>query len=329
MMRARYSWTNPRTLLTGACIVAGLLAVTPWRFTSWLQAPANLLSVFVSPLQNGFTKVLSPIAVKRGPGGVAGADGPDVELLRTRFLQIEMENRQLRAQVEALQTGIKLNAELGTPRVIAGSLGLRGSLLQLRTDHIQPLASGASPIGAGSVVVLEGVNLIGRVVAPGNSVTLAQLIADSTGREVRGVVRPHETAPPGASPAVSLSGQPEYGVRLTPTEGGRLTGSVYLISKTAVGAGTKLEPVQPGARVRLADPEWPRFAQMLILGEVESVSTAQNDRQMVTVRPMYEVRELAGAEFTVLIQPPVTATDVPLPPPSPASAKPKGTGGNR
>ena len=325
MMRSRYSWTNPQTLLAAACVAAGLLAVVPWRYSSWVQTPANLLSVFVSPLQNGFTKVLSPIAVKRGTGGVngdgTGRDGPEFELLRTRCLQFEQENQQLRAQVESLQAGIRLNAGLGTSRVVAPSLGLRGSLLQLRTDHLEPLADGASPIGTGSVVVIDGVNLVGRVVEPGSKVTLAQLVADSSGREIRGVVRPREREGEGVE-------QPEYGVRLTPTNGGRLTGSVYLITK-AVGnaAGRRLEPVQPGARVRLADPEWPRFAQMLILGEVESVSTAQNDRQMVTVRPMYEVRELAGAEFSVLIQPPLTAGVAPSLPSS--GAKPSSGGTTR
>ncbi|HZW06364.1 MAG TPA: hypothetical protein VFF65_04505 [Phycisphaerales bacterium] len=319
MIRARHSWTNPRTQLAAACGLALVLSLLPWRASFWVQAPANLLSIFVSPLQNGFTKVMSPIAVKRGgddgPGG--GERGRDFELLRTRYLQIEQENRQLRAQVEALQRGVKVAEDLGTPRVVAGSLGLRGSLLQLRTDHIALQPDGVSPIGAGSVVVLEGVNIVGRVVSPGGKVSFAQLIADASGPEVRGVVRPREGGmevleAPGTEGG---TGQPEYGVRLQPTEGGRLTGSVYLIARS--GAGKRLEPVKPGARVRLADPNWPRFAQMLIIGEVESVSIAQNDRQMVTVRPMYETRELAGADFTVLIQPP-------LPPMPAAPAPPKG-----
>ena len=115
--------------------MAALLSITPWRFSWWVQAPANLLSIFVSPLQNGFTKVLSPIAVKRGAAGTGGgADGPGMELLNTRNLQLELENRQLRAQIESLQS-IKIIADMGTPRVIAPSLGLRGSLLQLRTDQ--------------------------------------------------------------------------------------------------------------------------------------------------------------------------------------------------
>lgn len=318
MIRPRNSWSNPRTLLTGACALAFLLALLPWSVTFWVQTPANLLSIFVSPLQNGFTKVLSPVAVKRGAYGPGGnVDGPDFEVLRTRYLQLENENRQLRAQIESLQKGVQVFGDLGTPRVVAASLGLRGSMLQLRTDHVAPQPDGLSPIGNGSVVVLEGVNLVGRVVTPGAKVTLAQLVADASGPEIRGVVRPRE----GGQETTDTSGQPEYGVKLLPTDGGRLTGSVYLITKEKGGAGKRLDPVQPGARVRLADPNWPRFAQMLILGEVESVSTAQNDRQVVTVRPMYDVRELAGAEFTILIQPPLANAE---PAPAPAPAKPKG-----
>ncbi|MFT3685647.1 MAG: hypothetical protein QM783_12095 [Phycisphaerales bacterium] len=332
MIGSRYSWTNPRTLLTAACFVAAVLAITPWRFSFWLQAPANAVSIFVSPLQNGFTKVLTPIAVKgRGnrPGG--DADGPDVELLRTRYLQLEEENRQLRQQVESLQQGVKVYADLGTPRVIAASLGMRGSLLQVRTDHVQPQADGTSPIGPGSIAVLRGVCLVGRVVAPGNKVTLVQLVGDPSIGELRGVVRPSESAAPADGPVAAPSSDAdssEYGVKLTPTADGKLTGSVYLIAQGAGNRGRKLEPVKPGARVRLSDPGWPRFAQMLILGEIESVGVAQNDRQTVTVRPMYEVRELAGAEFTLLIQPPVTEKDV-APPPAATTIKPGSKKGGR
>lgn len=321
MMRSRYSWTNPRTLLAASCAVAAVLSLTPWRLSSWVQAPANFVSIFVSPLQNGFTKVLSPIAVKGdGHGNGPTADNLDIEGLRTRYLQLENENRQLRAQIESLQQGVKVYADLGTPRVIASSLGMRGTLLQLRTDHVQPLAEGTSPIGAGSVAVLNGVDLVGRVVAPGNKVTLVQLVSDTSGGEIRGVVRPAERTDP-AEVSAAAAGSSEYGVRLTPTPDGKLTGSVYLIASAPTGKGKRLDPVQPGARVRLLDPEWPRFAQMLILGEVESVGVAQNDRQVVTVRPMYEVRELAGAEFTLLIQPPVSERDIAAPPP-PSAAKP-------
>lgn len=320
MIRPRHTWKNPRTLLAVSCVAAALLAMLPWRFSFWVQTPANLLSIFVNPLQNGFTKVLSPVAVRRKPFGTGGGgDGPDFEVLRTRYLQLENENQQLRAQVESLQRGVKISGDLGTPRIIAGSLGLRGSLLQLRTDHLAPRPDGLSPIGVGSVVVLESVNLIGRVVAPGGSVTFAQLVADASGPEVRGVVRPRDSGIEPVELGDADGGQPEYGVKLSPTvDGGRLSGSVYLISRA--GGGKRLEPVKPGARVRLADPSWPRFAQMLILGEVESVTTAQNDRQVVTVRPMYDVRELAGADFTVLIQPPVGDAN----PPGAPAPKPMG-----
>jgi hypothetical protein len=330
MIRARNSWTNPRTQLAAACALAALLSLLPWKLSFWVQTPANFLSIFVSPLQNGFTKVLSPVAVHRGGGGggagSGGMEGPDFEVLRTRYLQLENENQQLRAQIEALQNHVKIAGDLGTPRVIAGSLGLRGSMLQLRTDHVELRPDGLSPIGTGSVVVLEGINLVGRIVTPGSKVTLAQLIADSSGPEIRGIVRPRE----GGMEAIELAGssggggQPEYGVRLSPTDGGRLKGSVYLIAKEKGTAGKRLEPVKPGARVRLSDPSWPRFAQMLVLGEVETVSTAQNDRQEVVVRPLYDVRELAGAEFTILIQPPLAN-----PEPAPPVAPPAKSKGNR
>ncbi|MBY0308758.1 MAG: hypothetical protein K2Q09_08460, partial [Phycisphaerales bacterium] len=320
---SRNSWTNPRTLLGGTCLCALALSLTPWRYSFWLQAPANLVSIFVSPLQNGFTRVLTPIAVRPRVGVRGEPDGPDVEVLRTRYLQLEEENRQLRSQVESLQQGVKVYADLGTPRVVAASLGMRGSMLQVRTDHVQPLADGTSPIGAGSVAVLHGVELVGRVVAAGNKVTLVQLVTDQGAGEVRGVVRPGEAAAAGdVAVQPSEAGSGEYGVRLTPTADGRLSGSVYLISPGASARGKRLEPVKPGARVRLLDPSWPRFAQMLILGEVESVGVAQNDRQTVTVRPMYEVRELAGAEFTLLIQAPTTEKDVaPAPPSKPATVR--------
>lgn len=311
MNRPRNSWTNPRTTLTLACVLAGVIAITPWRFSAWVQAPANLVSMFVSPIQYGFTKVLSPIAVKRRSS--SSGDAADTEVLRTRYLQLEQENRQLRAQIEALQNGVKVSVDLGTPRVITRSLGLRGSLLQLRTDHVQPQPDGTSPIGKGSVVVIDGVNIVGRVVSPGGIATLAELVTDV--REIKGVIRPVEAG----QEVIEASNRAEYRVLLNPTGNGRLTGSVYLTQRPVGGSMQKLDPVKVGARVRLADPDWPRFAQMLIVGEVESVQTAQNDRQVVVVRPMYEVKELAGDDFTLLIQPPLPEVATP-----PVPEKPKG-----
>ena len=136
-------------------------------------------------------------------------------------------------------------------------------------------------VPAGTVAVHGGVHLLGRVVegatdGPGIC-TLLPLLSKATGY-VRGLVVPggdYELAEP---------------VHLSLGASGLLVGDV-----DAKGI------FETGAEVRLDDPGWPPFAQMMVLGRVESRRTkdAEPLRDVIEVRPQFRVRDLAMVTLLV------------------------------
>lgn len=267
------------------------MAVLPTRLTWWtrdLSAPVQIVALPVSWL-------VKQAALAAGGGGGGSSQSSetaarlarDLEALRTRNLQLAAENDDLTEQIRQLQRGISLNSNQDVARVVApvvsGEATGGSSLLMARTAGLVG-ADGQKPIiEAGAVAVTDGVNLVGRVIGVRNVVADIRPINDPGPSVLRGSIFPLESDAGADHASVSL------GTQLSGISGGRLRGSIYVLK---LPDGQTEPVVTPGMVVRLSDPGWPRSAQMLIIGYVESVERADNGRPIVIVRPAFDPQRL-------------------------------------
>jgi cell shape-determining protein MreC len=241
-----------------------LLAVLPGKWIRWetwiAERPATII---LGPLQQ---PIRSAVGWFRRPGGDR-AENPQVadlkkqlEEVQTRLLNEQSQNDGLRRQITELQKGLALNPDV--PRqlfapIIGGGADLSGGYLKAK-------AGSREGVEVGSVAVVGGVNLVGRVRRVPDPYCLILPITERAAGSIRGVVMLTDD---------ERGSQCEF----IPTGDGALRGK-------AEWAPNKGEP-KVGMVVRLDDPNWPATSRMLVLGHVESVETAANQRKIVIVRP--------------------------------------------
>jgi len=241
-----------------------LLSVLParWiRWESWIaERPATIV---LGPLQQ---PIRTLVGWFRRPGSGRN-DNPQVadlkkqlEEVQTRLLNEQSQNDGLRRQITELQKGLALNPDV--PRqlfapIIGGGADLSGGFLKAK-------AGSRDGVEVGSVAVVGGVNLVGKVRRVPDPYCLILPITERAAGSIRGVV-------------MLSDDQPGPQCEFLPTGDGGLRGK-------AEWAPNKGE-VKAGMVVRLDDPNWPATARMLVLGHVESVETAANQRRIVIVRP--------------------------------------------
>lgn len=291
-MSLRSPILNSRTTLAACAAIAGLMAVLPTRLTWWtrdLSAPVQIVALPVSWL------VKQAALAAGGGGGGSGSQNTaanarlaqDLEALRTRNLQLAAENDDLIEQVRQLQRGITLNSNQDVARVVAsvvsGEATGGSSLLMARTAGLVGADGQKVVVEAGAVAVTDGVNLVGRVIGVRNVVADIRPINDPGPNVLRGAIFPLESDASADHASVSL------GTQLSGISGGRLRGSIYVLK---LPDGQTEPVVTPGMVVRLSDPGWPRSAQMLVIGFVESVERADNGRPIVIVRPAFDPQRL-------------------------------------
>jgi hypothetical protein len=285
-------------------VIAGLaLCIVPTRFSGMLNYAGNAADVIVQPVQWGFGVLLSPLA-GRGVTGSSGAVDANVkaeiDLLKTRILQVQQENAGLLEQIRRLQQGAELKALGATPRVFVPVTGVGGTagspLIKVRTDHIADVAaSQRGPILTGAVAVTETAVLVGRLTTGSKPFAFVQPISDVSAGDLKVVLMT-------GTESQQLSGElAQLGSRLRAGSDGNLRGAVYRLSGRVSGASrgdeivdsAREDAIKPGMMVRLLDERWPRHAQMLIVGEVIDVERGENARAMISVRPRFELRTLS------------------------------------
>jgi cell shape-determining protein MreC len=299
----RGSWISTHRVLALSMGIMFLLLIIPSRFTTFLNQFNNTVVVLVQPAQWLFSNIFTPVSRSRATGGQADQFKAELDLLKTRYYQVADDNRRLRSALEQLQRGLTLNPSLDAPRAMANVIGLPpagSTLLQLRVDHIKSADPNQPAIGEGSVVVVDGVNLLGKIIRPGAFVAWAQPTIDKTASTITGIV-----LPPGTTPTASDPINTALSVKLQADGNGKLSGPVFDL------ATTPSQPIAPGMVVRLSDQTWPSFAQMLIVGTVESVSVANNGRKIVTVTPNYNLRSL---DEVLILSQPSSSSSIFLPP---------------
>ncbi|MCC6678327.1 MAG: hypothetical protein IT436_14405 [Phycisphaerales bacterium] len=261
-----------RFALPGAIAISAILCLLPLRWLSWLNDFQDLTLTLVGPLSRQFEKLLewrAPALTTQLEKELAESrqDRDHYQMLYYRATQ---DIEELRERIEQLQQGIALNPDLPVT-LYAAPVIARSS----------DLASGAFTVRAGSrigvvpgtVVTAGGVQLVGRVTQSGTRTCTVQPITDRTAGPIYGLIIFDED-----------TGK-RITCRLEPAGDGLLKGPVE--DRRDDATQEPLTPV-PGQTVRLFDPEsWPKNAQMLVIGKVESITPAPDQplRKIITVRP--------------------------------------------
>lgn len=261
-----------RLALPGAIAVTAILSLLPLRWVGWLNDFQDLSLTLVGPLSRQFEKLLQ----WRAPALTSQLDKELSESRQDRdhyqmlYYRATQDIEELRERIEQLQQGIALNPDLPVTLyaapVIARSSDLASGSFTVRAGT----RLGVAP---GTVVTAGGVQLVGRVTHAAARTCTVQPITDRAAGPVYGlIIFDEDTAK-------------RVTCRLEPTGDGLLRGP--LEDRRDDATQEALVPT-PGQTVRLFDPEsWPKNAQMLVIGKVESVTPAPDQplRKLVTVRP--------------------------------------------
>jgi cell shape-determining protein MreC len=197
---------------------------------------------------------------------------------RTRRLRAERENERLRGTIEQLSRGAAVAPDVPVRQVMRQVVEPSARLMRVRIED----ADGVTP---NAVATASAVQLVGRVMRVDGRTCLVQPITAREAPRLRGEIALDESGAGGARLACLLA----------PGDDGVLRGEVEA-SDTPAGAGVDGSgAIRPGMTVRLSDDQWPRHAQMLIVGRVESIEPHERQplRKVVTVRPTVDLRRLS------------------------------------
>ncbi len=266
---------HARKLLPLTYVVLTLLAlVVPVRWVSWFSSFSRLTQTLVAPISHplaGVSRWLYPSGTPRNESDELRLLRDEVEVAKVQLLQALDENDRLRLMIQELQRGRALDPELQVQQIVVPVIGSSGDL----ADPLLVIRAGRNQkIDQHTIAMAYGLQLLGRVVSAGDRTSTVAPITSKAGGGLTAVIMLDPT-----NPTTGLA------CTLTPRGDGTLTGDVEDRRDAATGA--VIEP-KVGDEVRLRDPaHWPRTAQMLLVGKVESVgpSPKQPLRKVVTVRP--------------------------------------------
>lgn len=273
-----------RTAMTLAILALIVLSLSPRPVAdvaAWLHGPATVL---LAPISRPAQGVVSWFRSERRdlPGGEAYVRGLErqVDDYKLAFFQARSEADSLREVVRALSETQKLNPA----RVRVTLAAVIGASMDLSAGTYTVQAGTREGVRPRDVVVVGGVNILGRVASVDQRTCVVQPVFSRTADKLDGVVMLPEDR---LGPTCQLS----------PSTGGRLVGR---LEDTTEPTGTGLRAVvEPGMIVRLNDARWPPSSRMLVVGVVERVDPMPGAplRQMVTVMPAAGV---AGASEVMI-----------------------------
>lgn len=278
--------------MPAAVAVLLITSLLPARFTGWVDGLSQLAFAAVTPISHPLTLVSRWLAPP--DRGV-----PDDELARARaeaeryellWRQQREEAARLRRVVEDLQAGRAFRPSvpidvIAVP-VVAVSSDPTSSALVVRAGA----ADGVTELS--TVAVTRGTQLVGRVTAVGASMSTVLPINDPQARQViEGVIITEEG--PDA---------PTIRCILLRAEDGRLVGDAEVLDATPVRPNPPSP--EPGMPVRLRDGGWPESAQMLVVGEIESIQPDPERplRPTIIVRPTSQLRRLSEVILRIPIE---------------------------
>lgn len=263
-----------------AVIVLFVLSLSPIRFIQWTNWFAAQTQVIISPIAHPITiamdMVIPPAISDPAASSRERAISDELDRVRTELLQTRNENHRLSTLVDELSRGAAITPNLNVRQVQRPRVSsLVGDLLLIRSGHIEGLTQG-------TVVVVDAVQLLGKVSrVDGKTAAVLPITAKSAPR-IQATVLLDEA---GTKQTICL---------LTPLGDGTLRGEV---GRADVDESWS---VQVGQEVRLLDNQWPRHAQMLVIGTVLRIERNDNQplRQRIIVAPtIKDLRRVSDVIF--------------------------------
>jgi len=255
-----------------------VLALAPVRYVPLVADVGAVVETIITPIAGPLTRLTRGITRKGDP------TPEEVRLLQNELERWRQAYRRTQHQLDASRERIRLLQQ-------AKALNPSFQITPLWAPVVSTPSSGTSQlltVRAGSragveentVVTVDGIHLLGRIVDVSPLLSKARPITDPASGALGAVIDV------GDQPD-----SPQLSCRLRPAENGRLRGEVeHRIDR----ATQQAIQVQPGMTVRLRDPTWPRASQMTIVGTVERVERAPNQplRQVAVVRPRVDLRRV-------------------------------------
>ena len=286
---------NPRTVAT--LVIIGLLALSllPARFSGWMNWFSSVTDFVTAPVQWPLNVVVGMFKRTGDAGRSRDPVIAGLELERDRFkdayFRTVSELDRAQSQMAAMSRGLKLNAVLPfkvLPATVVGSV-FDGTAQVLRVR-----AGSRNGVTEGSVAVVSGVDLLGRIPVGGVSSAISKVvpITDPAAGQLSVLIFPAESAnlladstPAAGDFDIASAIVAQVGPTTTgPNRGGPLEGPVEA-PKLRLGAALARPAI--GMVVRLRDQRWPASAQMLVVGIISRVDTLPNGREQIQVQPRF------------------------------------------
>ena len=255
-------------------MAVGLLAVAsllPQKWLGWARWFSEQAFVVAAPVAHPITRGVDLIAPASRPSPERTERErtlrDELERARVRMLQSDRRIAELESLVEQLSRGTLLHPEVEVSQLPRSVVGEAGEMLVVRTGTREGVYRGA-------VVTAQSVHLVGRV-------------ADADARTSR------------VLPITARGSMRILGVVVVDDDTGRQASCVLepvgdgtLVGEVSPPPDGRAEEIQKGQTVRLFDEQWPRHAQMLVIGEVVRVepSLEQPLRRRITVQPRVNPR---------------------------------------
>ena len=246
-------------LLIGSFLPSSVLAPVSWF--------GDLLATVAAPVSQPM-RALAGWLSPPGAGPVAPAELAELQRqldqYKTMYERMRQRNKDLLDQMETARLLIAINPDVRTRYLTAPVIGATsdpaGQALQIRAGQAQG-------VHINDVIVVEGVQLFGKVIRAGRRTSWILPISAMASGTIEGRIMLDEL-PDGLA------------CKLSPTRDGLLKGDV-------AGSRDENPTLTPGLTVRLSDSTWQASAQMLVIGTVVSVGQAPDSplRSVVVVRP--------------------------------------------
>lgn len=265
-------WSMPLSVLALA-----VTSVLPLRWLGWARWFSEQAYVVVAPIAQPITMAVDLVVPARQIGPEAGERErilrDELERVRVRLAQAEQRSRDLEALVDQISRGAALNPDVEVTQLARPRIGQVGDLLLIRSGS-------AEGVHKGTVITAQSVQLVGRVTdADARTCRVLPINAKvgSNAQLIGGVVILDEETGRRATCLLEPAGDGTLVGEVSPPEDGRV------------------DELQVGQTVRLFDEQWPRHAQMLVIGDVERVepSADQPLRRRITVRPRVDLRRVS------------------------------------
>jgi cell shape-determining protein MreC len=201
----------------------------------------------------------------------------ELDRYRALLYKEQQENKQLSALVEQLSSGAAVTPDVAVTQIPRPVTGLSREFLVVRSG-------GHERITRSTVAVVNAVQLCGRVVETDARTALVLPITAKDSQPLLGNVLLDDT---GTNTARCM---------LVPIGKGLLEGDV-----TMPESGDEELQIEIGMEVRLLDDQWPRHAQMLLIGTIERIAASPDQplRKRITVRPSIDLRSVPEVFFRV------------------------------